>query len=688
MLAFLLCIPAAASALQSSAHDPRTTALVTLDGEHPWEPPGDLAAWQQRAARLRRQILVAAGLWPLGERPPVEAVIHGDIDRGDYRVCKVFFETWPGFFLTGNLYLPSVLNGPAPAVLSPHGHWLDGRFYTRPDGELAGELASGAERSEAPARYPLQARCAQLARMGCVVFHYDMVGYGDARQLGHEDEFSAVEALLWGQSQFGFQTYDSLRALDFLAGLPEVDPRRIGVTGASGGGTQTFILCAIDERPAAAFPAGMVSSAMQGGCVCENAPHLRVDTTNVEIAALMAPRPLALSAADDWTLEIESKGLPQLKRVWALFDAEERVSAHCWPQFGHNYNLHAREMMYGWFDRHLGLGHGQPVREQPFEPIEPAGLSVFDAEHPLPERAGDRASIQAAMRAAAEARLATLVPSTPAELAEFRRVVGGALEVLLSTSLEEVEPVAVREVNVLDGGARELRLVPADDHGDIPATLLAPRDANGTVCVAVSGSGRAALLDRFSAQGAALRAALERGTTILLPEVLLGEEEARGERVALRTDAERHGRYAGYTWCYNRSLIAERARDLLAAIAYAARLPGAQRVVLWGEGRAGPRALLAAALARERVARALVDWSWDFRGIRDLADPNLLPGALRYGGLDSFAGLCAPIELRLAGRREAPATAAACYRAGGMPDHVSVEAAESEGSLAWLAGPP
>src|ERR1700738_4264526 len=151
----------------------------------------------------------------------------------------------------------------------------------------------------------------------------------------------------------GLQTYNSIRALDFLRSLPDVDPTRIGVTGASGGGTQTFILGAIDDRPAAAFPAVMVSTAMQGGGGCENCPLLRQGAGNIALAGLFAPKPLAMSGAKDWTIDIETKGLPELKALYKLYGAEEKVSAKCWKQFGHNYNQVSREYMYNWFNKHL-----------------------------------------------------------------------------------------------------------------------------------------------------------------------------------------------------------------------------------------------------------------------------------------------------------------------------------------------
>ena len=182
--------------------------------------------------------------------------------------------------------------------------------------EARAQIERGEERYLANARHHLQARCAELARRGAIVLHWDMIGYADSRQLDHREGFGDVEAELWGMSHFGLQTLSSIRALDWMLAREDVDPERVAVTGGSGGGTQTFILGAVDDRPAALFPAVMVSTGMQGGCVCENASLLRVGSGNVELAAMAAPRPLGLTGADDWTREIMTRGLPELEVLY------------------------------------------------------------------------------------------------------------------------------------------------------------------------------------------------------------------------------------------------------------------------------------------------------------------------------------------------------------------------------------
>ena len=161
-------------------------------------------------------------------RPELKAVIHGKVEREDYTVEKVFFQSHPGFYVTGNLYRPKGKTGPFAAVLCPHGHWANGRFNETPEKAIDEQIKSGVEKDRVAAKYILQARCANLAKLGCVVFHYDMVGYADAdeQHFPHHKTLTDAEADLDLQSIFGLQTWDSIRAVDFLLSLSDVDRRR------------------------------------------------------------------------------------------------------------------------------------------------------------------------------------------------------------------------------------------------------------------------------------------------------------------------------------------------------------------------------------------------------------------------------------------------------------------------------
>ncbi|HXY40737.1 MAG TPA: acetylxylan esterase, partial [Vicinamibacteria bacterium] len=310
----------------------RRAAVRTLDTPCTFTPPSDREAWLARARFLREQVLVSAGLWPLPDRAPLEAHVEGRLARGDYSVEKVWFESRPGFLVTGNLYRPVGRTGPFPAVLSPHGHWDYGR------------LENGAVAS-------VPGRCISLAHQGYLVFSYDMVGYNDSRQVDHRLIDPALAQ--WGIGSLGLHLWNSIRALDFLESLPDVDRTRIGCTGASGGGTQAFLLAAVDDRVRVSAPVNMISHTMQGGDVCENAPNLRLDTSNVELGALTAPRPmLMVSATGDWTKDTPRVEFPAVRSVYALLGAADRVAT---VQFEaeHNYNRDSREAVYGWFSRWL-----------------------------------------------------------------------------------------------------------------------------------------------------------------------------------------------------------------------------------------------------------------------------------------------------------------------------------------------
>src|SRR5436189_5380811 len=167
-------------------NDSRLEPLKDLDGYFPFTPPASKAAWKTRSERVRRQILVSQGLWPMPTKTPLNPVIHGKIDRREYTVEKVYFESAPGFFVTGNLYRPKNVTGKAPGVLFAHGHWTDARLSESTDAELRRELAEGEERLEQGGRSRLQSMCVQRARMCCVVVQWDMLGNSDSQQLSME----------------------------------------------------------------------------------------------------------------------------------------------------------------------------------------------------------------------------------------------------------------------------------------------------------------------------------------------------------------------------------------------------------------------------------------------------------------------------------------------------------------------
>jgi dienelactone hydrolase len=343
----------------------------TLDDR--FDPPhyATVDAWKPRAAYLREHVLASAGLLPLPEKTPLRPSIFGEVRRADYSVSKVYFESLPGFFVTGNLYRPAG-DGPFPAILSPHGHWTYGRLENT-------ALMSG------------PGRAINLARQGFVVFMYDMIGYNDSQQVPHT--FSGPREYLWGLSLSGLQLWDSIRAIDFLETLPYVRRDAIGMTGESGGGTQTFLAAAVDSRIAVAAPVNMISLHMQGGCLCENPPGLRLETTNVEIAATIAPRPLLMiSATGDWTAETLEREYPAVRAIYELFGAADHVRAVRMTA-EHNYNKDSREAMYAWMARWL---QDAPLdvhpAERSFSPEPLANLLVFH-QRALPSNAVDVARL-------------------------------------------------------------------------------------------------------------------------------------------------------------------------------------------------------------------------------------------------------------------------------------------------------
>ncbi|OHB80744.1 MAG: hypothetical protein A2V98_18970 [Planctomycetes bacterium RBG_16_64_12] len=691
-------------------NDRRLGELKTLNGYFPFSPCASPEAWAKRSERVRRQMLVATGMWPMPTKTPANAVIHGKVDRGEYTVEKVYLESFPGHFVTGNLYRPKGRTGPGPGVLCPHGHWANGRFYDAGEKALADQIAAGAEKFDPSGRYPLQARCAKLARMGSTVFHYDMVGYADSVQLAHRPGlreqmntpenwgYFSPQAELRMQNMMGLQTYNSTRVLDWFSELPEVDPGRIAVTGASGGGTQTFILCAIDPRPAVAFPAVMVSTAMQGGCTCENACYLRVGSGNIEIAALIAPRPLGMTAADDWTQEIETKGLPELKQHYRMLGVEDLVMAQYF-HFPHNYNYVSRSVMYDWLNKHLKLGQQEPIVEEDFEPIEPSELSVWDDEHPKPAAGDDyERSLLRWITEDSEKQMAALVPSDAGSLARYREIVGGAVDVMIGRGLPETGTIKLEAdpKEEIDDYVMVRGLVRYADQGEeVPMVALAPKEWNHQVVIWIDAAGKQALFDDAGKPKPAVRRLLSAGMGVVGVDLFgQGEFTADGKALAKARLAE-SGRgdwagYAGYTFGYNHPVFSQRVHDVLSLVALARSVESIEKVHLVGLSGAGHWVAAARAQAGGAVDRAVVDTGgFRFANLTAFDDPDFLPGGAKYLDLPGMLALSAPGELWLGGEgSEAPEVVAAAYRAVGSPDNLTVSDGEppqrEAAALAWL----
>jgi dienelactone hydrolase len=655
--------------------DVRLQSLKDLDGYFPFKPSRTTQQWSERADRVRRQMLVALGLWPMPAKTALNPVVHGKVEREDYTVEKVYFESVPGFFVTGSLYRPKGKTGPLPAVLCPHGHWADGRFHDAGLNNVRKEIAQGAERFEEGGRSPLQARCVQLARMGCVVFHYDMIGYADSEQLSYElahrfakqrPEMSTTEN--WGlfspqaeanlQTVMGLQTWNSIRALDFILDLPEVDSTRIAVTGASGGGTQTFVLAGLDPRVTVAFPAVMVSTAMQGGCTCENASLLRVGTGNIEFAALFAPKPMGMTSADDWTREMSSKGFPELVQHYKMFGATNNLMLKRGEHFGHNYNHVSRTALYGWINKHFKLGFPEPVLERDYKRLSKDEMTVWDAQHPKPESGpGFERKLLRWLTDDANQQLRQI--ATSAE--QYQRIAGAAFDSIIGRSLGDAGEVEweLKQKNDKGNHIEMTGLLRNRTYNELlPATFLYPKEWKGHTVIWVSQAGKAGLFsnDKAAPQPISeVQQLLDAGATVVGLDLLYqGEFLPDGTPVTKTRRVKNTREFAGYTFGYNPTLFAQRTHDILSLVKY---ITGHEQKTTRLDivGLDGSGALVAAARAQARGAihrAALNTEQFRFANVRDLQDVNFLPGGAKYGDLPGLLALAAPQPTYVIGEGE------------------------------------
>ncbi|MCO8121255.1 acetylxylan esterase [Stieleria sp. TO1_6] len=704
-LVVLLCVTVTAS-----AEDVRHQPLKDLDGYFPFNPPESLEQWEQRKEDVRRQILVATGLWPMPTKTPLNPVVHGKIEGDGYTVEKVYFESAPGFFVTGNLYRPTNIQGKVPGVMLAHGHRKDARLYLTPSNTLRSQITDGAERFERAGRSTYQSQCRQLAMMGCVVWQWDMLGDSDSIQLSRElvhgfakqrPEMNTTKD--WGlfspqaeahcQNVMGLQTLNAVRGLDFLLSLPEVDPQRVAVTGASGGGTQTMILAAIDDRIKLSFPVVMVSTAMQGGCTCENASLLRVNTGNVEFAALFAPRPQGMNTADDWTKELATKGFPELQQLYAAYGKRDNVFLKRGEHFPHNYNAVTRSAFYTFLNKHFKLGSQAPVIEQDFDPLPPEQLTVWDEKHPAPKAADPdfERNLLAWFTEDAEQQL----QSAAATAEGLDNVIRPAAEVLVGRSYADAGDVrwALKEQRDRGDYAQHTGTLLNQTHGEeVNAVWLCPKQWNGRVVIWIDDSGKSAVCSDDGSVNPAAMKLVQAGAAVLGADLLLQGGEAIKQTRVVANPRE----FAGYTFGYNPTLFAKRAHDVLSIVIFLRHAntgpcpnPDLKSVAIAGWSGAGPIVAVAGGLAGDAIDRMAIDTQgFRFGQVLDYRDPMFLPGGAKYLDLPGLVALQVPRPLWLSGESQTPATISAAYQSAshdsGLVSYTGGAEKQQSAAADWL----
>lgn len=641
MIAAITMLPADLALAEEAA-----PAVKTLNTPRDFPRINSKGEWVSRATEIRQQILVNAGLWPMPEKTPLDAhILQPPISREGYSIERVYFQSLPGFYVAGNLYRPIGKGaGPFPGVLNSHGHWENGRFADAADGSIA-------------------ARCISFARQGIIAFSYDMVGYNDTHfsdsptakefDRGHR-HFGTNDAAnqLWNVSLMGLQTWDSIRALDFLLTLPDIDTNRVAMTGESGGGTQTFMLGAVEDRLAAQAPVVMVSHTMQGGCLCENMPGLRVEYSNVEIAAAAAPRrQIVVAATGDWTKTTPTMEGPAIASVYQLFHATDKFKAVQFD-FGHNYNQTSREAVYETFGPWLlARPEGVSFKEAAYTKEPDAALRVFPGDK-LPEGARSEQGVINLLKERAQGQWNSLVPRDQASFEHYLEVLQPAWRSTLQVRWPQFSTKSLTLSTTAGYKAVQLELTRKGETGSVVVLGFLPSGTGDTgvgtkAVVLADPAGAAAFCDASDKPGSLVQKLLGQGRAVCV--------------IKSYTPGPSADQFKDFYTTYNRTIAQQRVRDLILVAQAARSLSGkpdlsktavagnAGQVVLWGNGNAGLWALLASPAAGIDAVIA------DCGNLDTTHDQNLLaadlflPGLRNLGGFEGVAMLAAPHPMLLHG---------------------------------------
>ncbi|MBL9153928.1 MAG: acetylxylan esterase [Verrucomicrobiales bacterium] len=610
--------------------------------------------WRETLPDRRRQWLEMLGLWPLPERTPMQATVTGTLERGDYVVEKIHFQSLPGAHVAGNLYRPAKIEGRLPAVLYLCGH-------------TKGKVAPG-----------YQAHPRWFAQHGYVALVLDPVQLGECQGFHHGTY--REERWDWqsrGYTPAGTEVWNAMRALDYLESRPDVDSGRLGVTGLSGGGAMSWFLGAADERVKAVAPvcqsgniAGMAADrATDGHCDCAFWVNYHRWCWS-DVGALIAPRAFLIASGSEDVLwrptgyrdvanrirhQFTTLGVPE------KFDLVEDLAPH-------GYTPKLRQAIFTFFNTHL-KGDPTPVTDDVTDYVEPEeNLLVFGGQLP---RNDAMARIEEQL-----VRYAP-VPSIPATesdwLAHRERTLARLRELTFRHVPADPTPRARESVYdgaVRDGDAYGTRQFDTVDGLTLSVKTRHPQTTPGRVPLvlfAMQPDGRST----FSGGGSS-RPALPAGVASAAVEV---------------RNTGTHSVGPGYLWTLRRvypllgQTLAERQTcDLLAATALLRRDPNTGPVTLYGRGDTAALAIYAAVLDPE-VSELIVEAPPETH--RDPLGTATFPGILQIGDLPQHLALLYPRPITFIGQMPpAYAWTKQVYEALGAGDKIRTIASAGE----WRPG--
>jgi dienelactone hydrolase len=609
-------------------------ALRTRDSAPPTRK-----AWEDRRARLREAMFAAMGPFP-AKPCDLAAKERGVLKRAGYRIEKLVFQTRPDVWVTASAYAPEPARGKLPAVLCVHGHW------------------AGARRDPV-----VQARCLGLVKLGFFVLAVDAFGAGERHPNPAPGAYhgALLGSTLWpaGQTLLGMQVYDNRRAVDYLCSRPEVDPDRLGITGASGGGNQTMYAGALDERFRAAVPVCSVGNYQTylhcASCVCEVLPGGLRFTEEGDILGLVAPRALlvinATKDAYQFSVAEARNSLERARAVFNLYDAADRVD-HAIFESPHAYNQPMREAMYGCMTRWLkGEGSGKPIPEPSHEVESAADLACYpDGKRPA-------SFLFPPTFAAREAK--RLLEPFRAGKPDHKE----AWEAAAMTMRAQLRTDIFGDFPKLPRPDARVTKMETKDEVTTSSLLLHPEPGMPVPVLIRSRKGRwkgeqACVLLHLDGKDAALKhplaaALADRGWAVLAPDLrATGSTRPAHDAIAGAPD---HNSAEHALWI-GRPLLGQWVFEVLCLLDWMGHQSGlnAERLAVAGIGQAGLVALCASGLLDDRVASAAaldapVTYVTETAYAPGTHMGLLAPGILRVGDIPQLAALAAPRRLLLAG---------------------------------------